>query len=91
MTTVSPSTCLMAAVAAFATQSCNTSEPLDGARTFQRNCGACHTADKLPEGRVTNLADPRKRTALDQFLARHHAQDPAVRADIVDYLAAQEK
>ena len=91
MTAASRSSCLFATVAAFATVSCNTADRSDGERSFDRNCGTCHTADELPESRLSGLADPRKRTALDQFLARHHAPDPAVRAEIVEYLATQER
>jgi len=62
-----------------------------GAEAFERNCGACHTAANLPGTRAQSLADPQKRMALDQFLAQHHAADAAVRRQLIDHLAAQEK
>jgi mono/diheme cytochrome c family protein len=62
-----------------------------GEVAFERNCGACHAAAKLPAARASDLTDPQKRIALDQFLARHHAPDVKVRSQIIDYLATQEK
>ena len=78
-------------VAAIATMACSTADQSDGERSFAANCGTCHSAAELPERRVKGLADPQKRAALDQFLARHHAADPEARAKILEYLAAQEK
>jgi mono/diheme cytochrome c family protein len=62
-----------------------------GEEAFERNCAACHAVEKLPAGRITGLTDAQKRSALDQFLAQHHAKDAELRNQIIDYLAAQEK
>jgi len=70
---------------------CEAPRKSEGEVAYERNCGACHAVAKLPAARATDLTDPQKRIALDQFLARHHAPDVEVRSQIIDYLAAQEK
>lgn len=70
---------------------CSTPDQPAGRQSFERNCSSCHADGQLPGTRATGLSDPQKRTALDQFLARHHAADPKARAEIVEYIAAQEK
>jgi len=70
---------------------CEAPRKSEGEEAFERNCGACHAAAKLPAARATDLKDPQKRITLDQFLARHHAPDVKVRSEIINYLAAQEK
>ena len=70
---------------------CSTSVQPAGKQSFERNCGSCHAGGKLPGTRAAGLADPQKRAALDQFLAQHHAANAEVRAEIIEYLAAQEK
>ena len=70
---------------------CEAPRRSEGEVAFERNCGACHAAARLPAARITGLTDARKRIALDQFLARHHASDVESRSQIIDYLSAQEK
>lgn len=70
---------------------CEAPRRSEGEEAFERNCGACHAAGKLPADRITGLTDAQKRIALDQFLAQHHASDVQLRSQIMDYLAAQEK
>ena len=70
---------------------CNAPDQPAGRQSFERHCGSCHAEGKLPGTRATGLSDPQKRTALDQFLTRHHAADVEERAEIIEHLAIQEK
>ena len=78
-------------VVSFAIAACSAPEQSTGKQSFERNCGSCHAQGKLPGTRATGLADPQKRSGLDQFLAQHHASKSAVRAEIIEYLVSQEK
>lgn len=82
---------LLALAVTLAIAACGTPDQPAGKQEFERNCGSCHAGGKLPGTAATGLSDPQKRTALDRFLARHHAADPAARAEIIEYLATQEK
>jgi hypothetical protein len=54
--------------------------------TFTAYCGKCHArAASIARGVKGNTKHDRRET-LDEFLSGHHAEDPAVRAEIVDYL-----
>lgn len=70
---------------------CGASDTPSGEQLFKQSCRSCHGQGKLPGSRATGLTDPAKRNSLDQFLAQHHAPDPAVRTEIINYLAAQDK
>ena len=57
------------------------------ARTaFTEHCGKCHArAASVARGVEGNTEQDRRET-LDKFLSRHHAESPALRAEIVEYL-----
>jgi len=58
-----------------------------GQIAYVRNCANCHANPGAIGAPATGLDDPARRTALDQFLTRHHAADPASRAAVVSWLA----
>jgi hypothetical protein len=59
-----------------------------GAAAFARACSGCHSIARW-QGANAVATTPQSRAALDAFLSRHHAPDPAARAAILDHLAAQ--
>ena len=70
---------------------CSAPDTRNGEQLFEQTCRTCHGQGKLPGSLAIGLTDPVKRNSLDQFLAQHHAADPAVRTEIINYLAAQDK
>lgn len=59
---------------------------LADAETFRANCAKCHPRATTIAQRVKgDTADARK-SALDAFLSKHHAENPEVRERIVAYL-----
>ena len=52
---------------------------------IQSRCSVCHASDSLRRF-VERCAERRGTAYLDQFLARHHAPEPEVRATIIAYL-----
>lgn len=57
-----------------------------GAAAYARDCARCHRDAEALRAAVATAPDPV--AALDAFLARHRAPDPARRADIVAWLTA---
>jgi hypothetical protein len=55
-----------------------------GAGAYEASCARCH--DDAAELAVAVGVDADASAALDRFLARHHAQDDAVRRAVIDYL-----
>lgn len=51
----------------------------------QSRCSVCHSSASLRRF-VERCAERRGAAYLDQFLARHHAPEPAVREAIIAYL-----
>lgn len=59
---------------------------LADAEAFRINCAKCHArAQTVAKGLKGDTAEAR-RAALEAFLSTHHADDPAIRAQIAAYL-----
>ena len=57
------------------------------ARTaFTEHCGKCHARAASVARGVKGNTDQDRRETLDKFLSSHHAEDPALRAEVVEYL-----
>ena len=69
---------LMIAANGFATASA--SEP-----AFKEHCSKCHTRPSSVARSFDGNEEQRKK-AFDRFLSTHYAEDPQVRAKIIDYL-----
>ena len=61
-------------------------DPEAGASAYARDCAKCHRDPVALAAKLSELENPA--AALDAFLARHRAPDPARRADIVAFLTA---
>jgi hypothetical protein len=53
---------------------------------FQKHCARCHPRAVSVARSVSGQTDRERKETLDRFLASHHAEDPKLRAAIVDYL-----
>jgi hypothetical protein len=53
---------------------------------FKENCAKCHARPVFVARSVQGNTEQERRKALDQLLRSHHAEDPKLRAEIVDYL-----
>jgi hypothetical protein len=71
---------LMIAASGFATAS--GAEP-----AFKEHCSKCHARPSSVARSFDGNEEQRKK-AFDRFLSRHYAEDPQVRANIIDYLLA---
>lgn len=56
---------------------------------FKEACAKCHARPASVARSVQGNTDAERRQALDQLLRSHHAEDPKLRAEIVDYLIGQ--
>ena len=54
--------------------------------TFREHCGRCHAHPVSVLWGLKGNAEQERRRLLDEFLSTHHAEDPKLRADIIDYL-----
>ena len=60
--------------------------PAAAETAFTEHCGKCHArAASVARGVEGNTEQDRRET-LDKFLSSHHAEDPGLRAEIVEYL-----
>jgi hypothetical protein len=57
-------------------------------RAFKEHCATCHRHVALVTRRLTGETAEERAASLDRFLATHHAENPKLRAVIVDYLTA---
>ena len=71
-------TALMIVASGFATASASE-------RAFKGNCSKCHTRPSSV-ARSFDGNEEQRRKAFDRFLSTHYAEDPQVRAKIIDYL-----
>ena len=71
-------TALMIAASGFATAS--VAEP-----AFKEHCSKCH-ARASSVARSFDGSEEQRKKAFDRFLSTHYAEDPQVRAKIIDYL-----
>lgn len=53
---------------------------------FTEHCGKCHARAASVARSVKGNGEQDRRETLDKFLSSHHAEDLALRAEIVDYL-----
>jgi mono/diheme cytochrome c family protein len=53
---------------------------------FKENCAKCHARAASVARSVQGNTEQERRKALDQLLRSHHAEDPTLRAEVVDYL-----
>ena len=53
---------------------------------FQKHCARCHPRAASVARSSSGQTDKERKEAFDRFLASHHAEDPKLRAAIVDYL-----
>ena len=53
---------------------------------FTEYCGKCHARAASVARSVKGNTVQDRRETLDKFLSNHHAEDPALRAEIVEYL-----
>jgi hypothetical protein len=58
----------------------------NGESTFREHCGKCHARPTSVLRGLKGNAEQERRRELDEFLAMHHAEDPELRAEIIDYL-----
>jgi hypothetical protein len=54
-------------------------------RAFKGNCSKCH-ARPISVARSFDGNEEQRKKAFDRFLSTHYAEDPQVRAKIIDYL-----
>lgn len=54
--------------------------------TFNEHCGKCHARPTSVLRGLKGNAEQKRRKVLDKFLSTHHAEDPKLRAEIIDYL-----
>lgn len=55
---------------------------------FNKRCALCHNAAALTL-RIRNVPEDKRRTFLENFLARHHTHTSEERALIIDFLLHQ--
>jgi hypothetical protein len=55
-------------------------------RTFNEHCGKCHARPTFVLRGLKGNTEQERRKVLDKFLSTHHAEDPKLRAEIIDYL-----
>ena len=55
-------------------------------RTFEEHCARCHQRAISLARRLKEQTVEERSAALDRFLETHHAQDPQVRAAVIEYL-----
>jgi hypothetical protein len=53
---------------------------------FKENCAKCHARPTSVARSVQGNSEQERRKALDLLLRSHHAENPKLRAEIVDYL-----
>jgi hypothetical protein len=53
---------------------------------FTEHCGKCHARAASVARSVKGNTEQERRETLDKFLSSHHAEDPALRAEVVEYL-----
>jgi hypothetical protein len=53
---------------------------------FTEHCGKCHARATSVARSVGGKTEQDRRETLDKFLSSRHAEDPTLRAEIVDYL-----
>lgn len=53
---------------------------------FKENCAKCHARPASVARSVQGNTEQERREALGQLLRSHHAEDPKLREEIVDYL-----
>jgi hypothetical protein len=56
------------------------------ATEFKENCVKCHARSASVARSVQGNSEQERRKALNQLLGSHHAEDPKLRAEIIDYL-----
>ena len=54
--------------------------------TFNEHCGKCHARPASIMRGLKGNVELEQREVLDKFLSTHHAEDPKLRAEIIDYL-----
>ncbi|MGE3528302.1 MAG: hypothetical protein AB7G54_02610 [Methyloceanibacter sp.] len=57
-----------------------------GETAFEENCAKCHPRPAFVARNVPGNSEQERRHVLDQILSTHHAEAPALRAEIIDYL-----
>jgi hypothetical protein len=54
--------------------------------TFNEHCGKYHGRPTSVMRGLKGNVELERREVLDKFLSTHHAEDPMLRAEIIDYL-----
>ena len=62
------------------------SAPLADQRVFKAHCGKCHQRAVSVARDLKGDTLEERTDALDKFLSTHHAEDPKLRAVVIDYL-----